>query len=59
MTAYDFLDVALKISLGALGILIIILLFMQIGYYIRVIRENIQERKREEAEKIAKNIYEE
>ena len=64
MTAHDFLDIALGISLGILGLLVIIAIFGQICYYISIINENMRERrelkeeqKQREAQKIAKNIY--
>lgn len=64
MTVHDYLDIALKISLGVFGILVIIAIFGQICYYISVINENMKERrelkeeqKQREAQKIAKNIY--
>ena len=60
MAAYDLLEIALKISLAVLGILLMICLLCQISYYITLISDHIaeeRERKRKEAEKMAKNIY--
>ena len=59
MDAYDLLDVALKISLGTLAVLIVIVCLMLIIKYIRIIADHALERKltKEEAEKMAKNIY--
>lgn len=60
MAAYDLIEIVLKISLVVLGILLMICMVCQIVYYITLISDHIaedRERKRKEAEKIAKNIY--
>lgn len=60
MSTYDLLDIALKISLSVLGILVGVVCLYLIMRYIRIITDHALERKRvreEEAEMIAKNIY--
>ena len=60
MSAYDLLDIALKLSLSVLGILVGVICLYLILRYIRIIADHALERRRareEEAENMAKNIY--